>query len=795
MKKTLILLAAAASFMLTGCTDSDLTGGTSFTEGSSSGAIQFSAKTGNTGMTRAGYAGDLTNASIKESSAGFGVFAYYSETQKITAWGNWDVTANPVKPINKAPNFMYNEKLTWSNTINGWDYSPVKYWPNGTDAANVVNVTNPSNTATEAAPQYLSFFAYAPYVAETTTEYEYNTTDSKIGADTDDEPGDGAILTVSDPTAVQNGIVAMSKNDAANDMYVKYILNPEADGGKFVDLTWGLRGQLTYKETDHDYNAVTTLGSEYNTDLTKQPVDEKVKFLFKHALSRVGGSTSSSTSGSGSQVCGLWAVVDVDANSTTDGTGLSNQTTYFSNDFSNAKTLVTIESVKIRDKYSYAAETDPSTTETSDFLTDGWFDIMNGTWSNTATEVTHTTGGHGATYSVTADNDPGTGEYALNADIKEGTVDNAAGADWTTTNSGGATGVTLTKKKVYADNQDVPGLLLIPGDGSNTLYITVKYHVRTADRKLSTGFSHVTQTITNKVTLDGSILNPNKYYNLVMHLGLTSVKFEAVVSDWSNGNDEYNEDGGETDPNTGEDNKSIWLPSNVVTSPQVGDIYYSDGTFSSTLETGKTPIGIIAYVGNDEYTESGNGGGHGLVLALKNAAASVQWASDDKYDTDLGMTKVTTGASVTSNISGYSNTNTIKGAGDATDYPAAYAAANYSVTAPASSTGWFLPSAAQWYQILKNLGGVTKNPLFYSDADAPRMGAAATVVDALNSAFTAKSLVSGSYDVFSADTWFWSSSEYANGSAVNVNLGSTYGVYFSDDTKGGGDDVRPVLAF
>lgn len=794
MKKTLILLAAAASFMLTGCTDSDLTGGTSFTEGSSSGAIQFSAKTGNTGMTRAGYAGDLTNASIKESSAGFGVFAYYSETQKIKAWGNWDVTSDPMVSINKAPNFMYNEKLTWSNTKNGWDYSPVKYWPNGTDAANVVNVTNPSNTATEAAPQYLSFFAYAPYVAETTTEYQYDTANSKIGADTNDEVGE-AILTVSDPTAVQNGIVAMSKNDANNDMYVKYILNPAANEGKFVDLTWGLRGQLTYRETDNNDNIITTLGSEYNTDLTKQVVDEKVKFLFKHALSRVGGSTSSSTSGSGSQVCGLWAVVDVDANSTTDGTGLSNQTTYFSNDFSNAKTLVTIESVKIRDKYSYAAETDPSTTETSDFLTDGWFDIMNGTWSNTATEVTHTTGGNGATYSVTADNTGGTGVYELNADIKEGTVDNAAGADWTTTNSGGATGVTLTKKKVYAD-EDVPGLLLIPGDGSNTLYITVKYHVRTADSKLSTGFSHVTQTITNKVTLDGSILNPNKYYNLVMHLGLTSVKFEAVVSDWSNGNDEYDEEGGETTPGDGNDN-SIWLPSNVVTSPQVGDIYYSDGTFSSTLEAGKTPIGIIAYVGNDEYTEKGNGGGHGLVLALKDASIDAQWASDDKWEVDLNMTKITTGALATTagNISGYTNTNTITEAGNATGYPAAWAAKNYTPAAPTGSTGWFLPSAGQWYKILQNLGGVTESPLFWVSGGDPHMGAAATVVDALNAKFTAKSLGSGTYIVFNTDTGFWSSSECDSSGAVYVYFRTAYGVCFIGNDKDGDNYVRPVLAF
>ena len=811
MKKTLFLFAAAASFMLTGCTDNDLTGGTSLTEGSSSGAIQFSAKTGNTGMTRAGYEGDLTNNSIKESTAGFGVFAYYTGTQTITTWGNWNGTAATPVAINKAPNFMYNEKLTWTGssgtTQNVWDYSPVKYWPNGIDAAN--STGQPSNTATESnnAPQYLSFFAYAPYVAEKTTAYAYNTTDSKIGADSEDAPTGGAVLTVDNATQLQNGIVAMSKNDATNDMYVKYILNPASatDGKSFVDLAWGLRGKLTYKETDNGDNTVATLGSAYNTDLTKQPVDEKVTFLFKHALSRVGGSTSSSTSGGTNQVCGLWAVVDVDANSTTDGAGQSNQTTYLTNNFDNTKTLVTIESVKIRDKYSYDEEQTTKQSWTSDFLTDGWFDIMNGTWSNTATRLTHTKDSKGVTYSVTADNNPGTGEYALNADIKEGTVDNASGNDWTTSNSGGATGVTLTKKKVYADNQDVPGLLLIPGanaDG-NTLYITVKYHVRTADSKLSTGFSHVTQEITNKVSLGGVDLQPNKYYNLVMHLGLTSVKFEAVVSDWSNGNDQYNEDGGETVPGEG-NNNSIWLPSNVVSTPHVGDIYYSDGTFSSTLETGKTPIGIIAYVGNDAYTEASNGGGHGLVLALKNVKntseedAEVEWSSETTTNID-GLTDVENNADITTagNISGYSNTNTLSSEGGAdfeTKYPAAYAAKNYTVlSAPTGSTGWFLPSAGQWYKILQNLGGVTTGAMFYEAAS--NMGDASAVVSALNNAFSTKFSASGSYDDFSAGTWFWTSSECGANGAVDVGFYSADGVCFGNYDKGNGGYARPVLAF
>mgnify|MGYP000428175062 FL=1 len=57
----------------------------------------------------------------------------------------------------------------------------------------------------------------------------------------------------------------------------------------------------------------------------------------------------------------------------------------------------------------------------------------------------------------------------------------------------------------------------------------------------------------------------------------------------------------------------------------VGDIYYSDGAItkpediSAARANGKTPIGVIGYLGNNKWTESGTGsgyGGHALVTIL-----------------------------------------------------------------------------------------------------------------------------------------------------------------------------------
>ena len=64
-----------------------------------------------------------------------GVFAYFTH-------GNFNEDA-------ATPNFMYNQ-LVGKQTDGTWSYSPVKFWPD--------------NSTTDK----ISFFAYAPYINETT---------------------------------------------------------------------------------------------------------------------------------------------------------------------------------------------------------------------------------------------------------------------------------------------------------------------------------------------------------------------------------------------------------------------------------------------------------------------------------------------------------------------------------------------------------------------------------------------------------------------------------------------------
>lgn len=90
---------------------------------------------------------------LKASGDGFGVFAY------LTDANTWDAAITADDDLSEFTNFfMYNQQVKWDNSYQDnegkwqkdWVYSPLKYWPNST------------NNATD---RYISFFAYAPYVA------------------------------------------------------------------------------------------------------------------------------------------------------------------------------------------------------------------------------------------------------------------------------------------------------------------------------------------------------------------------------------------------------------------------------------------------------------------------------------------------------------------------------------------------------------------------------------------------------------------------------------------------------
>lgn len=251
---------------------------------------------------------------------------------------------------------------------------------------------------------------------------------------------------------------------------------------------------------------------------------------------------------------------------------------------------------------------------------------------------------------------------------------------------------------------------------------------------------------------------------------------------------------------------------------EVGDIYYSDGAItkpkdediSAARANGKTPIGVIGYLGNNKWTESGTGsgyGGHALVLCLRNIGSNgttdmgsgYRWYSSNE---DCHRTKVDTGDKIRGSSdkdygSGYKETTDLVAKGIA--FEAANAAKNYTVLpAPTNRcTGWFLPSAGQYYAVMSQLGGGISpdtweiNEFFGNMTDVSRN---------INAALS--KVGPDQYTEFfqGTNTWVWTSSEYSSALAVSIDSGV-------DDAKGSGSvrffsraktytsPVRPFLAF
>lgn len=563
MKKYL-LFAATAAMMLASCssevdfTQQDLQQANAENAAT---PVQFGTYMGKAGTTRTVTdltydKGPIANTAVAAdgikslAQARFGVFAYLTTD-------DYDRTT----PTSLNPNFMYNQELKYDDALS-WIYTPVKYWPNGIDAGNTTG--DPSKTAVEKTAQKLSFFAYAPYKAPSFFDASYaSATDGALPSGLADDK------TKKNSTAT-NGITAMTTNDFTGNVWVKYAL-PTATEQEAVDLLWGLNGKTTYNEADNSDPTVGTIGGAYNINLTKQAVEatntQKVQFLFKHALAKIQGSsvTTAKDLDEASSNCGFSVKLDVDGNNG------DNQTTFFGtgNGFNKAKTLVTIKSVKIQDGKTASDDSENGLTgQTSDIYTSGWFNIETGTWNMAGA-------GTGATININVQNNTtldnaATNTYTLNPKIRENSVTNTNGSDWdfSLTNSstngytGGAEGVEVTAKPLFA-NEYVPGLMFIPGR-DQTIYVTVDYIVRTADANLSTGYSEVEQVITNKVTLPAASLGSNKIFKIIMHLGLTSVKFEAKVADWQTSTGgTYDSDGNYTSGGDANE-QSIWLPSNVI---------------------------------------------------------------------------------------------------------------------------------------------------------------------------------------------------------------------------------------
>ena len=266
---------------------------------------------------------------------------------------------------------------------------------------------------------------------------------------------------------------------------------------------------------------------------------------------------------------------------------------------------------------------------------------------------------------------------------------------------------------------------------------------------------------------------------------------------------------------------------------EVGDIYYDNGgitkpskdEIAAARKNGLTTIGIIGYLGNDYWTEKDvvisekPVGGHALVMCLKtigstsnkNIGTGYAWYSSNS---NAGRSKVNSISLIADSYkqtygSGYTETNALISEWNtaATAATAAYQAKNYK-TLPANSTkctSWFLPSAGQYYAILKGFIG---NFSFASDYFASfiiKNGSIANITNTINKILSSVGDLNYTEFFGSINTWAWTSSEYSDEYAVGIDSGIDDGReegtirFFFDGAfyqgKKGKLPVRPFLAF
>ena len=230
---------------------------------------------------------------------------------------------------------MYNQKVSSSDNGATWTYSPIKYWPNevGTlvDDQNNDTSNDPASSKNEKGGN-VSFFAYAPYVTLSQTDLT-----------------DGGIIAV-------NESKKLSETDKGNQKKGDPTITYKLGTGSNVDLLWGtldasttgsnvlgtnnngVTGSSTASE--NTYEKAILNGATVAADLTKQKVEGKVAFLFKHALAKVGGSSTAT----GINPNGLLVKLDIDKDGSETG-GVRETFTESSTEY--WRTIVTIKSITI----------------------------------------------------------------------------------------------------------------------------------------------------------------------------------------------------------------------------------------------------------------------------------------------------------------------------------------------------------------------------------------------------------------------------------------------------------------
>jgi hypothetical protein len=355
----------------------------------------------------------------------------------------------------------------------GWKYAPIKYWPNEFGI----------NAESEGEDR-LTFFAYAPYVK----------VDPKTGRLTNESVG-----------STTTGIVGMTSNTTTGNPYVKYCV--DFVPANCVDLCWGVAGselKAAQTVTATPQNNIE-VGSAF-VDVIKPTTDDKIKFDFKHALAALN--------------------VQIDAD-----VDIAPNTATHTDKTLDKRTRIWVRSV------TFEGFTDKGALNLYSEGTPQWFELSCINNAIGSTTVTVYDGRRDGKEGVA----PASNEkYLINKALTQGGVYTKANATDGLEINSTYVGVTNELANLFQSDVATDPIYVIPS--TDKLKITIVYDVETWDDNvagyLSDGNikgSSIENRITNKTAIFADPMEAGKTYTVKLHLGMTSVKFDAAVSPWTAG--------------------------------------------------------------------------------------------------------------------------------------------------------------------------------------------------------------------------------------------------------------------
>lgn len=328
----------------------------------------------------------------------------------------------------------------------------------------------------------------------------------------------------------------------------------------------------------------------------------------------------------------------------------------------------------------------------------------------------------------------------------------------------------------------------------------------------------VPQTLENKEFIKITLKNGNVYtvssgktlklesgkkYTYDLTIASYGITVSSSITDW------------EEEEITG--NAIKYIGDKMPEKAQIGDFYMNDGSLVSgsadlTAEQKAACIGIVFQtdvsrisLGAKAALDKKGVKPHGLVMALKNAKQDgTKKSSWSNNSNELVMSnRPSTVAGFYADINGYEKTNYVFELGnfDATSFEIFFYTSRFGApgniteaeAAPENTTGWFVPSIGQWWDIMTNLGKINLDS--YKEITANNVDVTGnlneTLMDNTNAALAKTG--EGEYDAITTDSHYFMSTEFNESRACRISYKDKISISHTTKTYTG--YVRPVLAF